>query len=123
MQKVQEKRSFSSCLSNSKVAGIHDEREEAFLGAINDDSSDSWNIMLSLNNKLVDFCIDTGAEVTVVPETVYELLGRPQPVPIDRQLKGPSSNSLKVKCQFIDIFQKGNLTVYQVENLHWAGQR
>ena len=121
-RKCKKRGHFQAVCRTAKVAGIHDDREEAFLGVINDDSSDSWNITLSLNNKLVDFCIDTGAEVTVVPETVYELLGRPQPIPIDRQLKGPSSNSLRVKCQFIGTFQKGNLTVdqsvYVVENLH-----
>ena len=37
-------------------------------------------------------------------------------------MKGPSSNSLRIKRQFIGTFQKGNLTVdqsvYVVENLH-----
>ena len=48
---------------------MNEKSGEAFLGAIHESSS-PWNVTLSLNNTSVTFCIDTGAEVTVIPESV-----------------------------------------------------
>ena len=99
---------------------MNEKSGDAFLGAINDSSS-PLNVTLSLNNTSVTFCIDTGPEVTVIPESVYELLGRPRTVPIVKNLKGPNNSPLRVKCQFIGNFQHGDLTVnqsvYVVEDL------
>ena len=48
------------------------ERLNAFLGAIADtDSSEPWTVTLFLNDRQLLFKIDTGADVTAIPETTY----------------------------------------------------
>ncbi len=70
------------CQSAAKVGGVHSHIEEcqdkelydAFMGAVADpSSSDSnpWVVTLEVNGNPVIFCIDSGAEVTVVLEQAY----------------------------------------------------
>lgn len=117
---------FHAVCRSAKIAGLcHDDQSgDAFLGVVNDVNSKPWNISLLVNDKLVEFCIDAGAEVSGIPTSVYELLGR-QPtqatLPVDRNLKGPSNNHLKVRTRFSATLQKGNQSIIQsinvVENL------
>jgi len=55
------------------------EEDYVFLGAIGTErNEDLWSVDLTLNNSLVRFKIDTGADVTVIPEGVYKKL-KPTP--------------------------------------------
>ena len=85
------------------------------------DNSEQWTIPLRLNGQQTNFCIDTGAEVTVIPEEVYFDIGSPALKPLDKTLKGAGNNRLDCKGQFLGRLQKGDLTIkekiYVVENL------
>ena len=51
-----------------------------FMGAVEklgEKAANPWIITLQLNGKPVDFCNDTGAEVTVIPEQTHENVGCP----------------------------------------------
>ena len=77
---------------------------------------------LQLNGRSTSFCIDTGAEVTVISEKIYTKIGSPQLKTLDRALKGPGGNQLGCKGRFMGYLQKGNLTIreeiYVIKNLH-----
>ena len=55
-----------------------------------------WSVTLQLNSVPVEFHNDTGAEVTVINETVYQKVGGPSLCKSDQILRGPSNNSLPV---------------------------
>ena len=64
---------------------------DAFLEAIGkkETSSETWTIMLLLNGQhTVEFQIDTGADVTVIPESLFTTMQRL--TPSSRKLCGPA---------------------------------
>ena len=83
-----------SKVPNSAVAEIEQE-EDAFLGPISAiDSSEPWTVTLTLNKCPLKFKIDTGADVTALPDTVYD---RSRDGPLqkpNRVLRGPSKQIL-----------------------------
>ena len=98
------------CLSKPSQASTAElEAEEegaAFLGTLSSGSSPCWRSTVSLNNKRVEFKLDTGAEVTAVSEATYkQVYGKRLEHPT-RVLYGPAYQSLKVLGQF-----RGQLTV------------
>ena len=60
-----------------------------------------WVVTLKLNGTLVKFCIDTGAEVTMISEQIHNHAGRPFLNSPDRTLKGLDAHCLPVKGYFI----------------------
>ena len=80
------------------AVGEIEEEDDAFLGAIADtDSSEPWTVTLFLNERQLLFKIDTGADVTAIPETTY-IKSRDGPLhKTTRVLKGPSEQKLHVK--------------------------
>ena len=102
---------------------IKQQEESAFLGVVTN-HSEQWTVPLRLNGRQTNFCIDTGAEVTVIPEEVYLDIGSPALKPLDKTLKGAGNNRLDCRGQFLGRLQKGDLTikekVYVVGNLHTA---
>ena len=98
------------CLSKPSQASTTEleaeEEEAAFLGTLSSGSSPCWRSTVSLNNKRVEFKLDTGAEVTAVSEATYkQVYGKRLEHPT-RVLYGPAYQSLKVLGQF-----RGQLTV------------
>ena len=77
---------------------------------------------LEINGNPVEFCIDTGAEVTVVSEQTHERAGGPPLTPSDRTLRGPDTHVLPVLGQFAATLKKGSQKadekVYVVEGLN-----
>lgn len=74
--------------------------EEFYVGGVNEKSTTTsdagWHIRLKVGSRQLSWCIDTGAQVTVMPDTVYKPeFGRLQPA--DRRLFGPGDQSLDVK--------------------------
>ena len=68
--------------------------------------SQPWTVVLGLNSSQTEFKIDTGADVTVVPEHVYKE-SRDGPLSSsDRILRGPSKCSLQVLGKFLATLQK-----------------
>ena len=93
-----------------------------FLGVITGTSATKqWMTKLKLNRRMIQFKIDTGADVTVIPSTTYN---RYYDGPLHRNrmhLVGPGQNKLKVHGWFEAILEKGKdevkETVYVVEGL------
>lgn len=84
----------SVCRSTHTVSKI--EEDYAFLGAVRTKrNEDIWSVDLTLNSSLVHFKIDTGADVTVIPESVYKKL-KPTPALIQssKSLFGPAHTTL-----------------------------
>ena len=76
---------------------------------------------LKLNRRMIKFKIDTGADVTVIPLTTYDLYYDGPLHCTKMPLVGPGQNELKVSRWFEGTFKKGNdevkETVYVVKGL------
>ena len=76
-----------------------------FLGAVEGDKSQAkWSVNLSLGKANTRFKIDTGADVTVIPESLYLQTGMGKLQKSSRELFGPGQSKLSVKGVI-----KGNL--------------
>ena len=64
------------------------------------DENNPWEVTLFLNNKSVLFKIDTGVDVSVIPESVFKQLQGVTLNPPDHRLIGPSQNQLEVSGHF-----------------------
>ena len=71
-------------------------------------------------NEAFDFHIDTGAEVSIIPDQVYKKLGSPRLTPPNQTLRGPSHEILPVKGQFTVKLVQDDKTeqLYVTEGLH-----
>ena len=68
--------------------------------------SQSWTVLLGLNSSQTEFKTDTGADVTVVPEHVYNK-SRDGPLSFsDIILRGPSKRSLQILGKFLATLKK-----------------
>ena len=75
--------------------------------------SDPWTVDGSLNNHLIEFQIDTGADMSVISEDQYQELQVPELKPTDKSLVGPGLDKLQVCGQFIGTFSYQNQTIQQ----------
>ena len=66
---------------------------DAFMGVVQEQDN-PWVVTLHLNGHPIHFCIDTGAEVTVISRDVHTRVGSPKLTPPDRKLRGPDSHAL-----------------------------
>ena len=93
------------CKTQAAIREINeDSEEEAFLGTVNSANAigDSvpWSVKVQLNGKEVDFKVDTGADVTVIPESVYRAERDGNLRPASLPLIGPTGEALEVLGQF-----------------------
>ena len=110
------------CKSRYRIQAVmDDEPETTFLGQVGN-ATNPWQVTVTVNGVAVPFCIDTGAEVTVIPACVFRKLSRTRLKPPVKILKGPSQNPLPVKGQFTGRLVLGHQTsqqdIYVVNNLH-----
>ena len=109
------------CRSTAQVSAVQETKEDAFLGALTDTNGDRWNVTLQLNSHRVLFCIDTGADVTTIPERVWKDIGKPPLLPSNRNLKCPDTHSLSVKgmlkAKLENQTQQAQENVYVVRGL------
>ena len=80
------------------------------------DHKEPWSVTLHLNGRSIFFCIDTGAEVTIISKKIYTKIGGPDFKILDKTLKGPRGDQLGCKGDFVGCLQKGDLTIKE-ENL------
>ena len=92
------------CRSTQTVGTVQApvETEDEFLGTVRDEAgAKPWIMTLPLNGMPVEFKIDTGADVSVIPESVFNQLERTTLHPTSRSLSGPGQNRLRVCGQFV----------------------
>ena len=78
-----------------------EEEEDAFLGVVHSKQSlDPWMVNLYLNKQSLEFKIDTGADVTVIPASVYKESKHGPLKPSNRLLKGADQQPLQVTGSF-----------------------
>ena len=95
-----------------QVQDEEQEEQEAFMGSVQDSEyANPWSVTLLVNGKPLDFKIDTGADVTVIPKDVYESIPGAQLTQAKKTLSGPSHTILPVKGQFVATLKKGNQEV------------
>ena len=114
---------FQTVCRSAKVSGVSTESEEpsAFLGSLGKASENPWTVTLQLDNSPVIFCIDTGAEVTVISDKTWRNLGKPTLTSPERELRGPNNHRLVVLGQWKGTLQYSSTqtkeTIYVVEGL------
>ena len=108
-----------------RVVSAEDSEEDSFVGAIEQSESlmiptvstgsEPWTVTVSLNELPVEFQIDTGADVSVIPEQLYRKLKVPSLEPTNKSLIGPSQDSLHVCGQFsATLIYKGSTVKEQI---------
>ena len=121
---------YASECKSKVVLSVDDERQDQnsdedcyFLGAVEDNKSQTkWSVDLSLGKAKMRFKIDTGADVTVIPEPLYLQTGIGNLQKSSRQLFGPGQSKLSVKGVIKGNMKTGNgkestQEIYVVENL------
>ena len=109
------------CRSPAKVGELHSQ-DDVFLGQVGNQNNNPWTVTLQLNGSPVEFCIDTGAEVTVISEATYRQVGSPKLEPPQRMLRGLDNHILPVRGLLTGQLKKGDKmatdAVYLVTGLH-----
>lgn len=116
------------CLSSRSVNVVQEDSEDSslFLGSVSADKEDPWTVNLLLRNRKVQFKIDTGADVTVIPDYVFNTVyGKGKPS-LQRATKplGPSGAPLDVLGTTDIRLQRGEKStveeVFVIWSLHTA---
>jgi len=92
---------------------VEEEDGNLFLGKIGTETNNIiWSVDLLMVNSQVRFKIDTGTDVTVIPDKIYEVL-RPTPTKSSKTLFGPAHTSLPMRGCFEGKIRKGDKTTEQ----------
>ncbi|XP_053389029.1 uncharacterized protein K02A2.6-like [Mercenaria mercenaria] len=104
---------FSVCCRTKTLNELAEESD--YLGTI-ETGDGQWRAKLKVRHLLVCFKIDTGADVTVIPETVYLSLGSPKLKKTNKNLFGPGNKKLNVLGSFTETLSSQNK--YSVEEIY-----
>lgn len=97
---------FTSC-------GYSQEFLEAIHGSASSGGCKPWLTTTKVNGHSVEFKIDTGADVTAVPEQIFKTLNVKNLQSSQKILKGPGRNTLNVIGKFHCEFSLENRKSYQ----------
>ena len=104
-----------------------DSGDEAFLGTIGVNgvaTNTPWSVKLLLNRRTQEFKVDTGADMTVIPQTAYKRENDGELVPSNLPLNGPTGEMLNVCGKFTgSLTWKGlesQQDIYVIRNLRRA---
>ena len=100
------------CRTARNIDQICDDSDSAFLGAV-DCNDQPWTVNLQLSGVDVEFKIDTGADVSVIPESVYLKVGKFPLNPSDKKLYGPGLKKLEVKGKFRGSLSLNRKVIHQ----------
>ena len=127
-RKCKKKGHFQAVCLSGKVNTVVDDDSTCFLGALGSDEIDSlhtdpWKTSVSINGNSVEFKLDTGADVSVVPDFIIPKLNATLRN-TRRTLTGPDGSKLKV-TGVISATLKANLLeskqeIFVVRNLKTA---
>ena len=98
------------------------EEEDAFLGVIHSDQSvNPWVVELYLNKQCIKFKIDTGADITVIPASIYKECEHGSLKPSNRCLNGADQQPLQVIGSFTGSLSHDNMAtaeeIFVIEGL------
>ena len=99
--------------SQADVGVVEEGTDVPFLGAVSREGDNPWVTTLQLNHMPVQFQIDSGAEVTVIPDSVFEQLSGVSLRPTWRTLKGSTQSALSVKGKFMGSLVCGDCAGFQ----------
>ena len=85
---------FSKTVGPNSLAEV--DAEAVFLDAVNNGEVSIWKVTLSIQNRHIEFKIDTGAAVTAINEETYKALQQPKLMLARKVLCGPARQSLEV---------------------------
>lgn len=110
------------CKTKAAIREItEDSEEEVFLGTVSAETTSPWIVKVQLNGDAIEFKVDTGADVTAIPERMYsrERDGKLQPSSLP--LNGPTGENLKVRGRFSGCLSRNTSKceedIYVVRNL------
>ena len=79
-------------------------------------------VLLKLNSKYTEFCIDIGAKVSSILESTYKRISSPELQSMDKVFKSPNNCRFESAGWFRGMLQKGDKIaqedIYVVKNLH-----
>lgn len=115
------------CKASRSVHEVHEEEDSMFLGSIAADD-EPWMADIDINDQTVQFKIDTGADVTVIPYSVFqEIYKHKNPPTLQKPRKpllGPGNSPLDVAGFVGMLLRKGKREmkedVYVVRHLQKA---
>ena len=94
---------------------------DAFLGTVQSGDKHAWKIKLPLDEQKVEWRIDTGADVTAIPEKLFKQLPRKMLLPVYKTVRGAGQQLLSVKGRFRTTLKKGGKAmseeIYVIPNL------
>ena len=104
------------CRSTKKVAEVNQQEEsELFLGEVHIDhlksGNNQWKVDIMVNDQLVNFKIDSGADVSALPVHTYEKLENTKLQPTNKVLLGPCNYKLNCMGKFKAKLTVNNLSV------------
>ena len=101
------------CRSAKVIRLVEGEEDDLFLGEISTKKkANPWMTDPCVDGVEMQFKIDTGADVTIIPETMYrkQLDSTPEFTRSKKVLFGPGQNHLNVQGQFTGTMVKGDKT-------------
>ena len=107
------------CRHKNSVNNISDEEDYIFLDTVSleiavvNGGTKLWTIGIQLNGDPIDFKIDTGADVTVIPASVYKKSRDNKLQPARKLLRGPSQHTLTVLGKVHGTLHSANTTALQ----------
>lgn len=103
-----------STVTVEQTQETHCQQDSLFLATLTSHSrgSSPWVVEILVNGYPVDFKVDTGADVTVVPENLSTQWKQALD-PSQKSLKGPNNARLDVVGQFLSTLQRGDKTVQE----------
>lgn len=66
-------------ITNTCAKTVHEVEEEdveRFLGSVSEEEGDPWMVDIDINDRCVQFKIDTGSDVTVMPHSMFKEIYR-----------------------------------------------
>jgi hypothetical protein len=116
---------FGSVCRSKRINEIDQSRtEDLFFGALTKEKGRSWMITVTLDENPIEFKIDSGADATVIPESVYRKHWKNPLNPTSQTLKTASGSGFYVLGTFEAKFAIGGKTstqtVYVIRNLRQA---
>ena len=95
--------------------------DTAFIDALSQTTAESWRVKLRVSGQVMEFKVDTGAEVTAISETAFRAMRKQTLKTPTKNLYGPAHSALHVLDQFEgELSHQGKTTkqnIYVIKGL------